>query len=158
MGRCGMRKVTMESKWPWNMKPRVTLLYYKCTSLYNGKKREPQAYPSLCVEYLVCVCYSPHTPCVCFNMVFNMVSERAIDGPAPNWMSHLCLWPVHICIFAAFREFLQQWFCKHFAAFRHWFWERAAFSDFAAFRSLFWGRSASEGFLNSDLFSAISAH
>ena len=87
----------MESKWPWNVKPRVTPLYYKCTSCIMEKIRKPHGYLSLCVESLVCVClFFSYTMCV-LNMVFNMVSERAIADPAPNWVSHLCLWPVHIC-------------------------------------------------------------
>ena len=66
--------------------------------MYNGKIIELHAYPSLYVEFLVvCVCLSfSYTMCV-FNMVFNMVSEQAIAGPAPIWVSHLCLWPVHTC-------------------------------------------------------------
>ena len=106
--------------------------------MYNGENKKA-SHLSFIVCWVSCVCvHIPHTPCVCFNMVFNMVSERAIVGPAPNWVSHLCLWPMHICIFAAFRDFLQQCFCRHSKV----FWRGATFNDFAAFRNWFWRRAA----------------
>ena len=89
--------------------------------MYNGKNKKASRL-SFIVCWVLCVCvYLPHTSCV-LNMVFNMVSERAIAGPASIWVSHLCLWPVHICIFAAFKEFLQQSFSHHSKV----FWRRAA--------------------------------
>lgn len=107
--------------------------------IYNGKIRKAS-----CLSFIVClvscVCaHLPHTPYVCFNMVFNMVSERAIAGPAPNWVSHLCLWPVHICKnswhFLQHSKFLQQ--SEFLPSFRSVL-EKEQHSEIGSIQHLFW--------------------
>ena len=55
-----------ESKRPWDVKPNGQTMYYKCISVLNKNC-------TACFIFHILSCY----PCV-----FNMVSERAIAGPA----------------------------------------------------------------------------
>ena len=107
MGRCGMRKVTMESKWPWNVKPRVTPFYYKCTSCIMEKIRKPHAYPSLCVESLVCVfIFLIHHVCVSTWCLTWYQSGWLLTLLQIEWaicVYGLCIFAKILLIFAALR-------------------------------------------------------
>jgi len=93
----------MESKWPWNMKPRVTPLYYKCTSLYNGKK-ESLTLILHCVESLVCVCILLiHHVCASTWCLTWYQSRRLLALLQIEW-AILCLWPAYLQKFLAFLQ------------------------------------------------------
>ena len=105
-----MRKVTMESKWPWNEKPRVTPLLYKCTSLYNGKW-ESLTLILHCVLSLLCVCvHLSHTPCVCLTWCLTWYqSGRLLALLHIEWaicVYGLCISAKILDIFASLRVFV----------------------------------------------------
>ena len=71
------------------------------------------------------------------NMVFNMVSEQAIAGPTPNWVSHLCLFPVHICKYSwCFCSILESFCSSDFAAFRNFILEKEQHSEIGSIPAL----------------------
>ena len=117
-----------------------------------------------CVEFLVvCVCYLSHTPCVCLTWCLTWYQSGWLLALLQiEWA--ICVYA--LCISAKFLTILQ-----HLETFRSSVllpfrsvlkrssiqnpWQRSEI-DFEEEQQWCW-RSASEGFLNSDFFSAFSA-
>ena len=144
------------------MKPRVTPLYYKCTSLYNGKIRNPHAYPSLCVESLVCVfIFLIHHVCALTWCLTWYQSWRSLALLQFEWaicVYGLCISAKILIIFAALRDCCS----SYFAAFKRratFFLKRSTIQnlwqhskiDFEQEQQWCW-RNTSEVFLNSNVF------